>query len=396
MGTSIETLTVLQARRIALAAQGFAAPAPRAAVTGRHLKRVVESTGLLQIDSVNVLQRAHYMPVYSRIGPYDTALLDRASSRKPRWLFEYWGHEASLVPVELHPLMRWRMAGREGIWGGVFRVTRERPELLEWVLAELRDRGPVTAAEIEQDVPRKKENWGWNWSDTKKALEALFYAGKVTAAGRTTQFARRYDLTERVIPADILNRPTPTVADQHRALVDIAARRLGVAAEVELRDYFRLPVAGARQAISELVEAGTLIPVQVKGWTVKTWRHRDAPAPKPARVSTLVSPFDPLIWERNRAERLFGLRYRIEIYVPPEKRVHGYYVLPFLHGDKFVARVDLKADRQAGVLRVPAAWAEPGVRKGEVAEALRAELARLADWLGLEKVAPADKGDLAI
>jgi uncharacterized protein YcaQ len=392
----METLTVMQARRIALAAQGFADPLPRAAVTGRHLKRVVERTGLLQIDSVNVLQRAHYMPVYSRLGAYDTALLDRASARRPRWLFEYWGHEASLLPMELHPLMRWRMAGREGIWGGVFRVTRERPELLKWVLEELRARGPVTAAQIEQDVPGKKENWGWNWSDTKKALEALFYAGEVSSAGRTTQFARRYDLTERVIPGDILNQPTLPVPDQHRALVEMAALRLGVAAEVELRDYFRLPVAGARTAILELAEAGTLIPVQVKGWSVKTWRHRDVAVPRKARVSTLVSPFDPLIWERNRAERLFGLRYRIEIYVPAHKRVHGYYVLPFMHGDRFVARVDLKADRQAGVLRVPAAWAEPGVKKGEVAEALRAELARLARWLGLDDVAPAEKGDLAL
>jgi uncharacterized protein len=395
----METLTALQARRVALAAQGFTDPAlsPRsAAVTGRHLRRVVDRTGLLQIDSVNVLQRAHYMPVYSRLGPYDTALLDRASARRPRWLFEYWGHEASLLPVQLHPLMRWRMVGREGIWGGVFRVTRDRPELLKWVLEELRAKGPVTAAEIERDVPGRKENWGWNWSDTKKALEALFYAGEVTSAGRTTQFARRYDLTERVIPAEILNLPTPSVPEQHRALVELAARRMGVAAEVELRDYFRLPVAGARQAMAELVEAGTLIPVQVKGWSVKAWRHREALVPRAARVSTLVSPFDPLIWERNRAERLFGLRYRIEIYVPPHKRVHGYYVLPFLHGDRFVARVDLKADRQAGVLRVPAAWAEPSVRKGEVAEALRSELHRLARWLGLDDVVPAGKGDLPL
>lgn len=391
----METFSLSQARRIALAAQGFADPAPRAAVSTRHLRRVVERTGLLQIDSVNVLQRAHYMPLYSRLGGYDTLLLDRASARKPRWLFEYWGHEASLLPVELHPAMRWRMATADRIWGGPLRVARERPELLDWVREELRARGPVTAAQIEQDVPGTKENWGWNWSDTKKALEALFYSGEITSAGRTAQFARRYDLTERVLPADILRAPTPEIGDAHRQLVEAAARSLGIAAEVELRDYFRLPVAGARAAIEELAEAGVLVPAQVRGWSVKAWRHRDARVPRRAGASTLVSPFDPLIWERSRAERLFGLRYRIEIYVPAQKRVHGYYVLPFLLGDKFVARVDLKADRRAGALRVPAAWAEPGVDKAEVGEALQAELRRLADWLGLADIAPAERGDLA-
>jgi uncharacterized protein YcaQ len=394
----METLTISQARRAAMAAQGFHDRAARSAVTGRHLRRVVGRTGLIQIDSVNVLQRAHYMPAYSRLGGYDTLLLDRASSRKPRWLFEYWGHEASLIPVELHPLMRWRMATADRAWGGPRSIARERPDLVKWVLEEVRARGPVTAAQIEEDVPRTKEHWGWNWSDAKKALEWLFYSGEVTAADRTTQFARRYDLAERVIPAEILAQPTPTLDESARRLVEMSARSLGVAAEPELRDYFRLPLAATRQAIAELSEEGVLVPVQVKGWERAAWRHRDVLMPKRSgdgRVSTLVSPFDPLIWERGRSERLFGLHYRIEIYVPPQKRIHGYYVLPFLHGDRFVARVDLKADRKAGVLRVPAAWLEAGAEPAGTAVALKAELVRMAAWLGLSDVAPAEKGDLA-
>jgi len=393
--STVETLTTPQVRRAVLAAQGFTRRTITAAVTGKHLRRAVADTGLLQIDSVNVLQRAHYMPIYSRIGGYDTALLDRASSRQPRWLFEYWGHEASLLPVELHPLMRWRMKAADRIWGGPRAAYKRRPDLVEWVLEEIREKGPVTAAQIEQDERPKAVQWGWNWSDTKQVLEALFYFGEIAAAGRTSQFARLYDIPERVLPAEVLHTPTPEPEEAHRRLIEIAAQRLAVAAEVELRDYFRLPVAAARQAIHDLVEAGTLIPVQVKGWTVKTWRHRDAAIPRSARVSTLVSPFDPLIWQRDRTERLFGLNYRIEIYVPQAKRVHGYYVLPFLHGDRFAARVDLKADRQSGVLRVPAAWAERGVHPAETATALAAELVRLAAWLGLSEVAPAGQGDLA-
>ncbi|GAA1413596.1 winged helix-turn-helix domain-containing protein [Catellatospora coxensis] len=391
----METVTVAQARRMALAAQGFADRGPKGPVGARHLRKVVGRTGLLQIDSVNVLQRAHYLPAYSRIGAYDPAVLDGASARRPRWLFEYWGHEASLLPVELQPLMRWRMATAQGVWGGPRNIAAERPDLVRWVLQEVRDRGPVTAAVIEQDVPKPKDNWGWNWSDVKKALEWLFYAGEITSAGRTSQFARLYDLTERVLPAAVMNTPTPEPAAAYRALVEIAARGLGVAAEPELRDYFRLPLAGARAAIAELTEAGVLIPTQVKGWKHRAWRHRDAALPRKVAVSTLVSPFDPLIWERSRTERLFDLRYRIEIYVPQEQRVHGYYVLPFLHGDRFAARVDLKADRRAGVLRVPAAWAEPGVDEHATAEALAVELRRLAAWLGLGEVAAPERGDLA-
>lgn len=360
-----EALSLAQARRVALAAQGFADPAPAGVPTRRHLRRVLDRVGLIQMDSVNVLQRAHYLPLYSRLGSYPTTLLDAATYHRPRELFEYWGHEASLVPVGLHPALRWRMArAHDDAWGGMRRIAREQPGLVAWVRDEVAARGPLTAAEIEHDAPRETGNWGWNWSAVKMALEFLFWAGEVAAADRTTSFARRYDLAERVLPPAVLAAPTPTDAEAYRALVGIAARSLGVAAEPELRDYFRLPVLGARQAIAELAEAGELTPVTVRGWRQPAWLHATARLPRWARGNTLVSPFDPLVWERGRTERLFGLSYRIEIYVPVPQRVYGYYVLPFLQGERFTARVDLKADRRARVLLVPAAWAEPGIDPG--------------------------------
>ncbi|MFI7022466.1 winged helix-turn-helix domain-containing protein [Micromonospora sp. NPDC049900] len=391
-----ESLSLAQARRVALAAQGFADPPPTGVPTRRHLRRVLDRVGLIQMDSVNVLQRAHYLPLYSRLGPYPAALLDTAAYRRPRDLFEYWGHEASLVPVGLHPALRWRMArAHTDAWGGMRRIAREQPALVAWVRDEVAARGPLTVAEIEHDAPRETGNWGWNWSAVKQALEYLFWAGEVCAADRTTSFARRYDLPERVLPAEVLNAPTPSDAEAYRTLVGVAARALGVAAEVELRDYFRLPVAGARQAVAELVEAGELRPVTVPGWRQPAWLHAQARVPRWVRGNTLVSPFDPLVWERGRTERLFGFTYRIEIYVPAPQRVYGYYVLPFRQGERFTARVDLKADRKAGVLLVPAAWVEPGADPGETAVALAAELYRLAGWLGLDAVAPPSAGDLA-
>jgi uncharacterized protein len=396
-----ETLSLSQARRIALAAQGFADPRPGGGVDMRHLRRVLRRIGLLQMDSVNVLMRAHYVPLYSRLGSYPRALLDRAAYRAPRELFEYWGHEASLVPVTLQPALRWRMEKGHN-WGGVARIARDRPDLIDWVRDEVRARGPVTAAEIEEDVPVRRDQWGWNWTEVKTVLEWLFWKGEVTAARRNGSWARVYDVPERVLPREVLQTPTPTVADAHRELVRVAARALGVAAEKDLRDYFRLGVAPAQAAVADLVEAGELVPVVVDGWKQPTYLHAEARLPRRINEAALISPFDPLVWERARTERLFDFRYRIEIYVPAEKRVHGYYVLPFLLGERLVARVDLKADRQAGVLRVPAAWIEPpppgGGRQpspGEVAEALAAELHRLAAWLDLSAVAPPVAGDLA-
>jgi uncharacterized protein YcaQ len=389
-------LSTAQARRIALAAQGFADPAPGGTPDLRHLRRVLRRVGLLQMDSVNVLQRAHYLPLYSRLGSYPPGLLDRAAYRRPRELFEYWGHEASLIPVELQPLLRWRMAAaHDSAWGGMRRIAVEQPELVAWVLDEVRQRGPITAAEIEHDAPRPTGHWGWNWSEVKRALEWLFWSGEVTAADRTTSFARRYDLPERVLPPGVLATPTPEPADAYRALVELAARSLGVAAEPELRDYFRLPLAGARVAVAELVEAGVLVPVAVRGWRQPAYLHHEARVPRRVSAATLISPFDPLIWERARTERLFDMTYRIEIYVPAAHRTYGYYVLPFLLGDRFAARVDLKADRRAGVLRVPSAWLEPTADEGPTAEALAVELRRLAGWLGLSVVAVPERGDLA-
>jgi uncharacterized protein YcaQ len=390
------SLSQRQARRIALAAQGFTDPRPSGVPNVRHLRRVLGRVGLLQMDSVNVLQRAHYLPLFSRLGAYPVGLLDRAAYRRPRELFEYWGHEASLVPVTLQPFLRWRMArALEGAWGGLREVTQRRPELLTWVLEELRDKGPLSAAQLEQDAARPKENWGWNWSDTKRAVELLFWSGEVAAAERDSAFARRYDLAERVLPEHVLRAPTPDEPAAMRELVRVAAAGLGVAVETDLRDYFRLPVQGARRAVAELVEAGELRPVTVEGWRHPGYLYGSPTVPRQVRAATLVSPFDPLVWERNRTERLFDFRYRIEIYVPADQRVHGYYVLPFLLGDAFVARVDLKADRKAGVLLVPGAWLEPGHPPGEVADALAGALVELAEWLDLSDVAAPVRGDLA-
>jgi len=391
-----ESLSVAQARRITLAAQGFTDPRPGGATDMRHLRRVLRRLHLIQMDSVNVLQRAHFMPLYSRLGPYPTALLDRAAYRSPRLLFEFWGHEASLIDVELQPLFRWRMArAQDYAWGNMRRIVAEQPELVAWVLDEVRQRGPLTAAEIEHDAPRSKDHWGWNWSVVKQALEWLFYSGEVTAAERTTSFARRYDLPERVLPRHVLEAPTPSPEDSFRALVELSARTLGVAAEPELRDYFRLPVAGFKQALAELIEDKVLLPVSVRGWKGAAYLHHEARLPRRVRAATLVSPFDPLIWERGRTERLFDLNYRIEIYVPAAQRLYGYYVLPFLLGEEFAARLDLKADRKNGVLQIPAAWIEPAADQEETAAALVPELHRLAGWLGLHTVAAPQRGDLA-
>jgi uncharacterized protein len=389
----VETLSLKDARRITLLAQGFGSARPAGPVGAGRIGAAIERLNLLQIDSVNVLARAHYLPLFSRLGAYERGRLDAIAWKRPRRLFEYWAHEASLLPLELHPLLRWRMARAErgeGTWARMRAFAGERRAEAEALLARIAAEGPLAASDLAGT--RGRSGW-WEWSDGKVALEWLFWAGLVTTATRRGSFERVYDLPERVIPRPILDLPTPSDADAKRALIDRSARALGVATWGDLRDYFRLDV-GARVHVDELVEAGRLRPVAVEGWRQPAWAHAEAPAPKRVRAAALLAPFDPLIWERSRTERLFGLRYRIEIYTPAEKRVHGYYVLPFLCGERIAARVDLKADRQAGVLRVQAAHAEPGAR-ADAAVRLADELTLMARWLGLERVEIAGPGDLA-
>jgi uncharacterized protein YcaQ len=381
-----ERVSLAQARRIALAAQGFGRERP-SRPGPLHLRRTVARLGLHQIDSVNVLARAHYLPAFSRLGPYDRGLIDRDAwgPGRERRLFEYWAHEASLLPLDMHPLLRWRMASAERGeigWGSLKAYAGERRAEADSVLERIRGEGPLAASDFEEGKGRR--GW-WEWGDTKRALEWLFWAGLITTATRRRSFERVYDLTERVIPASVLALPTPSEADSKRALIAKAAEALGIATEIELRDYFRLKPDSARRAVAELVEEGVLIHAQVEGSPRPAYLHRDARRPRRIRGQALLAPFDPLVWERGRTERLFGFRYRIEIYTPAEKRVHGYYVLPFLLDETLAARVDLKADRQRSRLLVQRVTLEPGA-PAETGERLAAELDLMAGWLGLEQV----------
>ena len=362
----------------------------------RTFDRTLARTGVLQVDSVNVLQRAHYMPLFSRMGPYDPGLLSRAVEGRPRRLVEYWAHVQALMPVELWPAMRHRMdhyRSRRGKWGSEG-VT---DELIASLLAEIGDRGASTARELDDGLPRSKDQWGWNWSTTRRALDAMFAAGDVAIARRNTQFECVYDLPERVLPGKVQAAPPLSTADAARELVRRAARSHGVGTAQCLRDYYRMSVADARGGIGQLVDEGELVPVVIEGWKRPAYLHHDfvdGARPRKVRARALLSPFDPLVWERERAARLFGFDYRIEIYVPAHKRQFGYYVLPFLLGDRIVARVDLKADRRGSVLLVQSAHAEPHAPDDTAVE-LAAELAALAGWLGLDSIAVAPRGDLA-
>lgn len=387
----MRSLSGAEARRIALAAQGFAEPPPAGRVDRRHIRRVVSAVGAIQMDSVNVLVRAHEMPAYSRLGPYPRGLLEAMAYGRPPELFEYWGHEASLLPLRLHPLLRWRM-GKGDAWGGMIRISRERPDYVASVLAEVAERGPIGSSEL-SDPGRKRGPW-WGWADGKRALEWLYWTGRLATAGRRN-FERLYDLPERVIPPEVLALPTPSEGDAHRELVRLAARSLGVGTAADLADHFRLRVPDARLRITELVAEGMLIPVRIEGWSQPAYLDPEARLPRNIRAQALLSPFDPLVWFRPRVERLFGFHYRIEVYVPAPRRRWGYYVLPFLLGDRLVARADLKADRKASALLVKAAYLEDGEGPGEVAAGLSRELARLAGWLGLARVVVEGRGDLA-
>jgi uncharacterized protein YcaQ len=393
------TLSLPQARRIALAAQGFARPRPLRPPSVNQLAGLVSRLGVLQLDSVNVFSRAHYMPVFSRLGAYDRRRLDRIAGHGTgtldRRLIEYWAHEASLIPLQLQALFRWRMADVDRqAWGSISRIAREQPELVANTLELVRNQGPIRARDTGAVRPEPREGHMWNWHEGKVALEHLFFTGQVAAA-RRVNFERLYDLAIRVVPPEILAEPTPSEADAQRELTRIAARALGVATEPDLGDYFRLPRAASKERVMELVEAGELIPVSVEGWDIPAYLWPDAHRPRRVRARALLSPFDSLIWFRPRTERLFGFRYRIEIYTPAPKRVYGYYVLPFLLDDALVARVDLKSDRQRGVLLVQGAFAEPDVDTRRVAVELMSELRLVSDWLGLGKVAVVARGDLS-
>ena len=389
-----DTLTAGEARRIALAAQGFGGDRDGPAAK-RQLVKLVDRLGVVQIDSVNVVSRTHYLPAFSRLGAYPRDLLEDIAWGKGRPLFEYWAHEASLLPLASQPLFRWRMQdARDGVgtWKGIAKFMRERREFLDRVLDEVGTRGPLSASDLE--MGHKGQGGWWGWSEAKRAVESLFWAGELTTATRRGTFERVYGLPDKVLPKAIREAPTPHRADAQRELYRIAARAMGVATARDLRDYFRMPVEGARDRIAELVEAGELLPVRVKGWDAQAYLDPAARRPRRIEHTALLSPFDNLIWFRERTERMFGVRIRLEIYTPAEKRTHGYYVLPFLEGDAITARVDLKADRKAGVLIAQAAHAEPWASDATPVK-LAAELKRMAGWLGLETVRVEPKGDLA-
>ena len=384
-------LTIDQARRIALGAQGFADPRPKGRVDARHFRRVVDRIGLVQLDSVNVFSRTHYMPFFSRLGIYDRSTLDA-------WLwgsgemFEYWGHEASLIPVQDHNLWRWRMNGTFN-WTRLETMRREHPEYLDQVLEQVRDRGPLKTADL-HDPGQRDGSSMWGWSKGKVALEALFMGGRVTTAHRPN-FTRMYDLSERVIPDQHFDAEGLEREEAQSILLLKAARSMGVAAAADLADYHRIRMPEARPLIERLAAAGDLVEVEVEGWGRNAYLHPEARQPRRVKGRALLSPFDNLVWYRDRVERLWDFHYRIEIYVPEPKRVYGYYVLPFLLDEELVARVDLKTDRKKGSLLVKGVFAEPGVDPARVAREIRAELELTALWLGLNDVVVGHGGDLA-
>ena len=387
------------ARRIAVAAQGFTEPKPAGAVTRAHLRRLISRIQVLQLDSVSVAVRAHYAPVFSRLGPYDRDVLERAawshSARSPRLLVEYWAHEAALMAVDDWPLLRWRMREYSGgRWGT--EIVRRNTKLADDIVAAVAELGPSTSGQIEAHLdaePRGRKGPWWDRSDTKWVAEALFASGVLTTATRVG-FARHYDLTERVLPPEVLARHIDD-DEAVRELVLRAATALGVATETDIRDYFRLGAKQAKPAIAELVSAGELEPVDVEGWSAPAYLRAGQTLSRHDRGTALLCPFDPLIFFRPRVERVFDFHYRIEIYVPAPKRQYGYYVWPFLLDGRLVGRVDLKAERSRDALHVVGAFAEPGQSTSRVAQALAGELRTMAGWLGLAEVSVGDRGDLA-
>lgn len=388
--TRTRRLTPGQARRVAIAAQGLDAPRPAAPNLG-HMMRAVRRLGVLQIDSVNVVERAHHLTLFSRLGPHDPALLWRALEE--RRVFEYWARMASFSPMEHFPLFRHRMERRaEGNWAKLEELTVRAPGYLEDVYRQVAERGPLTTADLED--PGQGDGPWWGWADGKVALEYLFSAGRITVAFRRN-FTRYYDLVERVVPPEYLDAPVPDGEAARMELLMQAARALGIGTARDLIDYYRIRVAEGKPLLDRLVREGHLVPAEVEGWAQPAYLRAGAPVPRAIHARTLVNPFDPFMWNRERIERFHGFQYRIEIYVPEPKRTHGYYVFPFLLGDELVARVDLKADRRAGVLRVPGAFLEDGYHPSHIARELAKELQEMATWLGLGEISVGGKGDLA-
>ncbi|MBB5633766.1 hypothetical protein BKA04_001989 [Cryobacterium mesophilum] len=393
----VDSISPAQARRIALAAQGFGRPAPDAVGT-RQLNLAIERIGLLQLDSVNVFERSHYLPMFARLGPYDKDLLDRLTfTRRGRYV-EYWAHEAALIPREWWPLFRWRMDGyRTASSNGLLDWATAHRSILDWLRAELAEKGPLAASAVEHDANRRSGPW-WGWSEVKTGLEVLFRWGEVVSAGRT-RFERVYGLAEHLMPAELLEQEVPA-NEAHRALVEHAARAHGIGTTSDLTDYFRLKKVDVAGLLHELEDEGIVREVTVKGWEGKgrkerAWLHRDARIPRRIEATALLSPFDPVVWRRERALRMFDFHYRIEIYTPAPQRVFGYYSLPILLDEAIVGRIDLKSDRQAHVLRVQSAWTEAHADAGLVAERIAPLLRSTASWQGLDAVSVADWGDLA-
>jgi uncharacterized protein YcaQ len=389
------SLSADQARRIALGAQGFADPRPSGRVDRRHARRVLDRVAVLQIDSVNVVVRSQELPLFARLGSHRRDLVPHLTASGD--VFEYWAHEASHLPVAFQPLLRWRMdAARDGAgtWSGATRIARERPDLVASVLREVAEHGPLTAGAL-RDPGGGRGKEMWDRTPGKWALEYLFWSGQITAR-RGPNFERRYDLPERALPAAILAAPTPSPAEAKKSLLLAGARSHGVGTVRDLADYFRLNIPESRRLVAELVVDGSLEQVEVQGWSEPAYLHPEARRPRRVTGRALLSPFDSLVWERGRTERIWGFRYRLEIYTPSHRRVHGYYVLPFLLDGHLVARVDLKADRAAGLLLVRSSWGEDGIDIGRVTAELAAELADLAAFLGLaEGVVVEPRGDLA-
>ncbi|WP_354575685.1 crosslink repair DNA glycosylase YcaQ family protein [Frigoribacterium sp. UYMn621] len=383
-------VSAAQARRIALGAQGFGRPRP-ADPGVRQLNSTIDRLGLLQLDSVNVLERSHYLPLFARLGSYDKADLDRLTFGRKGKFVEYWAHEAAIIPVETWPLYRWRMdANRErystpGSW------VAENGPMLDWLRAELGARGTVAASEIEHDTGKGAGGW-WGWSEVKTGLEWLFRFGEAVSAGRS-RFERRYALASQALPPAVFEREVPR-AEAIRELLRLSARAHGIGTLSDLADYYRIKTEPARAAVHDLVDAGELEPVTVPGWNRPAFLHREARIPRRIEAAALLSPFDPVVWERARAERMFGFRYRIEIYTPAPQRVFGYYTLPLLIDDRLVGRVDLKNDRQNRVLRVQSAWSEPDAPPATV-DRLAILLRETAAWQGLERIEVMARGDLA-